>query len=515
MTDLSAAPSTRRRRPVAGAPISPDEPAVVSKRSLVAVSHAIEAAVLNGPMDHPTVIVALFQRLAYFEREYAVYDALARAGAHVVVAFTDGEAHHTPDGVHTVILDPDEPLSDEWTVVAIGPEAGAFLVATDTGEIDPTEQSLEAGRCFVGRWSYSRVQAGNELARMRAGLGERLGPALRQTIDELLTRVMPPGGAAASSRGTTGEQWATAAVHRMTARMQDARAGSRVLRAQLGDAHAAAEARAGANVEPRSGLPTPEFLARWAGTSGHAGALPVGIAVLDVPALEGGREEYGDRRAYHAARQVAAALTEPLGPVDAAVRLSDREFALVVPGASTKHLLELASAAAEQLELFSGGYPHISLSARVATTVTLARPLPLDDLHLALGHPAHSDQQPTTLSGDRIAIAESRELARPAAVPGDDQAAAGTGRWFEPTDPSAGRRAVRPSTAEATDMPRVRVPARPTTAGPDAADGPATDGIELPNRARTLAVADPQRNGHTAPGPAGPADRSGRADRSE
>lgn len=38
-------------------------------------------------------------------------------------------------------------------------------------------------------------------------------------------------------------------------------------------------------------------------------------------------------------------------------------------------------------ELASDGYPHIPLSATVAATVTLSRPLPLDDLHLAIGAP--------------------------------------------------------------------------------------------------------------------------------
>jgi hypothetical protein len=330
---------------------SPDVPGPASKRSLVAISHAIESAVLQGPRDEPTVVVALFQRLAYFSRERAVYERLARAGIRVVVGFSDGEAHEVGEGVECVTLDPQEPLADEWTVIAVGPDAGAFLVATDTGEIDPTEYTLEAGRWFMGRWGYSRVQAANELARMRIALGERLRADTTRTIDDLLARIMPPGGAAAASRGTTGEQWATASLQRVTARMHHARAGSRLLRAQLADAQAAAEARAEAKVEQQSGLPTPEFLARWAGTDGRASALPIGLAVFDIVGLDDTASPHSRRTLYHAARQTAAALTEPLGPVDAAVRLSTREFALVVPGASSSHLTRLAAAAADQLEL--------------------------------------------------------------------------------------------------------------------------------------------------------------------
>ena len=101
----------------------------------------------------------------------------------------------------------------------------------------------------MGRWGYSRVQAANELARMRIALGGRLRADTTRTIDDLLARIMPQGGAVAASRGTTGEQWATASLQRVTARMHHARAGSRVLRAQLADAHAAADARAGARVD--------------------------------------------------------------------------------------------------------------------------------------------------------------------------------------------------------------------------------------------------------------------------
>jgi hypothetical protein len=442
---------------------SPDVPGPASKRSLVAISHAIESAVLQGPRDEPTVVVALFQRLAYFSRERAVYERLARSGVRVVVGFTDGESHEAGEGVECVTLDPREPLADEWTVIAVGPDAGAFLVATDTGEIDPTEYTLEAGRWFMGRWGYSKVQAANELARMRIALGERLRADTRRAIDDLLARIMPTGGAAAASRGTAGEQWATASLQRVTARMHHARAGSRLLRAQLADAQAAAEARAEAKVEQQSGLPTPDFLGRWAGTDGRASALPIGLAVFDIVGLEDAEHHQSRRTAYHAARQVAAALTEPLGPVDAAVRLSTRGFALIVPGASTAHLTRVAAAAAEQLELFSQGYPHVDLTARVATTVTVARPLPLDDLHLALGHPAHSDQAPTTLFGDEITLADSGTLARGAAESsaGESSGSASSGS----TDDASGRwfRSRDGARLDTVRLPRLRVDATPRT----------------------------------------------------
>ncbi|MHC1563228.1 DICT sensory domain-containing protein [Actinomycetospora sp. C-140] len=446
--------SARRAERPETDPWSPDRPTPASKRSLVAVSHAIEAAVLAGPVNAPTVVVALFQHQAYFAREYAVYERIAASGAVVVLAFADGEAHDVPPGCQLVVLDPTEPLADEWTVVAVGPQAGAFLVATDAHRIDPTEHSLEAGREFIGRWGWSRVQAANELARMRSALGTRLETAVGYTIDGLLARVMPAGGAAAASGGTDGERWATHALHRMVRRMQDAREGTRVLRAQLVDAHAAVAARSAAHVDPQSGLTTPEFLTRWTNTGGPT-ALPVGVALIDVAALGGAEQRLGRRAAYHAARRVAAAVSEPLGPVDAAIRLSEREFALVVPGASSRHLAGLVDAVVEQLELSSDGYPNLPLAGPVAWTVTLTRPLPLDDLHLALGTP---EQPAATLAGDPITV---RELA-------DDGAGTGAHHREEPVTDRMPR--LRVSDAATTEPPEDDVAAWPAPSGDDAPD---------------------------------------------
>lgn len=381
-----------------------------SKRLLVHLSHSIERAVMSGPRIDPTVVVALFQRLPFFDREREVYARMAEAGIHVVVGFVDGSAHDVPEGIHLVTLDPDEPLADEWTVVAAGPEAGAFLVATDQHARDPQESGPEAGRVFLGRWGYSRAQAGSELARLRFALGDRLDPTIRRTIDELLARSMPAGGDPAASSGTPGEAWATTSLNHMIDRLLSVRAGTRELRAQLADAQQAAAARTAAVVDPASGLPTADVLNRWTDTAGPE-ALPVGVALFDLPGLSGDRVRDDDRASYFAAHQVAAALTQPLGPVDTAVRLSERRFALVLPGASERHLAGVCDRVGEQLELASHGYPGVPLHGRVALMCTRTRPLPVDDLRAALGHlpedpaghgPVDAGETP---AGDRIVVA--------------------------------------------------------------------------------------------------------------
>ncbi|GAA4874696.1 DICT sensory domain-containing protein [Actinomycetospora straminea] len=390
-------------------------PTPVPKRLLVAVSHAIEKAVVSCPIPStadgtpPTVVLALFQRLEFFERERVVYERLAEAGAEVVVGFVRGEEHRPPRGVHTVLLDAGEKLADEWTVVAVGPRAGAFLVATDQHAYDAHEHGTEAGRRFSGRWGYAHAQAGAELARLRLALGTRLPDPLLRSIDTLLGEVMASGGEVAGSGGTPGEAWATASLAHMITRMQTAQAGSRALREQLADAHRAADAHRSADVDSSSGLPTPDFLERWSAPGGST-ELPVGLALVDVAGLD---EAFEDPRAeYHAARKVAAALGQPLGPVDAAVRLSRREFLVVVPGASPRHLAGLGDEVAEQLELASDGYPHIPLTATVATIVTHARPLPVEDLRVALT-PLPADATGAvdagrTVAGERIAVVSTR-----------------------------------------------------------------------------------------------------------
>lgn len=385
-----------------------DNPIPASKRALVAVSHAIESAVLTAPVQDPTVMVALFQRLAYFDRERAVYQRLAELGVQVVVGFTDGEQHDVPESVHAVVLDPLGPLADEWTVVALNPRAGAFLVATDQHRFDPRERSLEASRQFQGRWGYSHTQAAVELARMRVALGDRLDPGLLRTIDGLLMASMSAGGRAAGWGGDPAEVWATTSLHHMTDRMQIARAGTPGLREQLADVHATVTARAASPVDPESGLVTADFLARWSDTS-DVTTLPVGLGLFEVAGLASTRLRADPRAVYQAARRVATALVAPLTGFDTAVRISQRHFLVVVPGASSRHLAHVCDEIVEHLGLASQGLPGVSLAASVATVVTASRPLPLANLQLTLERHRDGGNEPflagETASGDRIVVA--------------------------------------------------------------------------------------------------------------
>lgn len=464
------------------------------KRLLVSLSHSIEKAVLAGPIEYPTVVVALFQQLRFFDREREVYARMAAAGVLVVVGFVEGEAHTPPDGVHLVSLRPDESLADEWSVVAVGPHAGAFLVATDQHAFDPSERDHEASREFVGRWGFSRAQACTELARLRFSLGDRLDVVLRGTIDDLLAEHMPAGGDPAASAGTPGETWATTSLGHMMDGMLTARAGTRELREQLADAQQAAAARAAATTDPHSGLANPDFLQRWSRPTG-ANPLPIGLALFDVAELDGDAMRADDRASYFAAHQVAAALTQPLGPVDAVVRLNAREFLVVVPGASPRHLAGLCDRIGEQLELASHGYPGVALRARVATIVTRRRPLPVGDLHASLARlddGGHGPIESGDVAGDPIVVSSTALHAPRSAPPVNDDArnpGATTGPDIVAAGPSAAepreRASADPAPTPDGDDPPVPAPPRPRpeispfghTGSQDAApDGPRRGG---------------------------------------
>lgn len=447
-------------------------PERISKRLLVDVSHAVEKAVMAGGVEPPTVVVALFQQLSYFDRERAVYEAMAAAGVTAVVGFVAGQAHEAPVGVPVVELDPAEALADEWTVVALGPRAGAFLVATDQHTYDPTESAVEPSRVFDGRWGFSRAQAATELARLRFALGTRLDPEVLRTIDDLLARTMPAGGDAAGSAGTPGEMWATTSLYHMIDRMRDAHAGTRELREQIADAHAAAGARAAAGTDAASGLPDAGFLERWT-PRGGPGALQIGVALFDIAAFDDEALSSG-RAAYHAGHRVAAALTEPLGPVDVAVRLDARTFVVLVPGASAVHLNALADRIGEGLALASEGHPGVSLTARVATTTTRGRPLPIDDLRAALEHAdisgAPVDAGRTPSGGHIMVVAATGEEPLPEDGPEPEPDHAGRHVRLVADVPPADPEVPRPSPLGST-LARPPRPAPPTFDGLDAPTG--------------------------------------------
>ena len=59
------------------------------KPLLVELSHLIEQFALAAEPGVPTVVIAMFQRLAYFSREAQVYREIAARGAVIVVGMAE------------------------------------------------------------------------------------------------------------------------------------------------------------------------------------------------------------------------------------------------------------------------------------------------------------------------------------------------------------------------------------------------------------------------------------------
>ncbi|MGC1211725.1 MAG: DICT sensory domain-containing protein, partial [Micromonospora sp.] len=174
-------------------------PERLTKRSLVAVSHAIERAALATAEDGPLAVFALFQRMPYFARERAVYERIAARAAVTVVGMVGPSVPELPAGAYGMVLDEAEELAREWSVVALTPRFGATLVAYDRREVTPAA-TLEAGRLFDGHWGFRRDEALHEVMRLRQAVADRLPAAARSALDDVVARVRDLPAAPGESR---------------------------------------------------------------------------------------------------------------------------------------------------------------------------------------------------------------------------------------------------------------------------------------------------------------------------
>src|SRR3954447_17025974 len=108
---------------------------VLTKRALVIASHAVEQAALADGGLADAVVIAMFQRLPYFEREYEVYARIARRAAVTVVGMVATTRPDLPPGTIPVLLDPAEELAREWSVAVLPPTFGATVVAHDLDRV--------------------------------------------------------------------------------------------------------------------------------------------------------------------------------------------------------------------------------------------------------------------------------------------------------------------------------------------------------------------------------------------
>ena len=338
---------------------------VFGKRVLVEISHTIERFALAAPPDEPLVVIAMFQKLSYFERETAVYREISGRGALTVVGLAEDSGPQMIDGVRHALVGANDALAREWSVTVLGPRGGATLVALDLESVDAGARTLEDGRLFRGYWSFRREDAYREIRRLRSALP--LAPHVVQHVDDHLHRVR-------AEPEPREQRWREAPLRFVTDRMD------RVLRerTELAAAHDDARER-----DPRSGLHTGRFLARWTAGLG-TGTLPVGLALIRISGVTEVRGRYGLRAELAALQSVARTLQQRLAPADRAVRLTDEDFLMVLPSWPPEDVLSLCDDVCDALEQLDRSFPFVSLPATAAAMVTRSRPLPVDRLRRRL-----------------------------------------------------------------------------------------------------------------------------------
>lgn len=339
------------------------------KKTLVTLSHAMEQAALAAGGDRPLVVAALFQRLPYFDQERALYRELSEHADAVIVGFVDDFRPELPGRIDPVLLDMDEPLAREWTVVVATPQMGAFLVAYDEERAAPGERTLEAGRLFSGRWGFSTAGAHTELRRLCRQLADRVPPGTLAVIDQV---VAGSNGQPAKSGGPGRTE---AALRLLVDEMERARRHGVALQNRLEAVTHSADR------DLSSQLHTPTYLRRWAGTNRTttAGPLPMALLQLSIPQLSG-VTKLGTRAEREVVSGIAAVLTRRLEVVDRAVRLAEDEFLLVVPGIGEEAAADLIRQVVADLGELADVYPFVPLEPVCAVTVTRQRPLPLEEL---------------------------------------------------------------------------------------------------------------------------------------
>ncbi|GAA3341716.1 hypothetical protein GCM10020358_34140 [Amorphoplanes nipponensis] len=343
----------------------------LTKSTLVTVSHAIEQAALAVAEDGPMVVVALFQRLPYFERERRVYERIAGLAAVTVVGLVADDPPPVPAGTCAVLLREPEDLAREWTVAVLTPRFGAVLVARDREEVDPAAATLEGGRIFDGGWRFRRDDALREVLRLRAALADRLPGAALTAIDDVVQRVR-------DLPATPGEGRADAAVRLLAERTDRDRARIRRLRAQAegtppGGRH-------------QAGLTDEAGVRRWSGDGGvtASGTLPVALIGVRPAPVQTLPEQTGRRTAALRNEGLITVLSALLRPADRITRLDEESFLLVLPALPYDDAVRLSYRIGAELTAAGERNPFLPATATVVVTVTRNRPLPLDGIRAGL-----------------------------------------------------------------------------------------------------------------------------------
>jgi MerR family transcriptional regulator, light-induced transcriptional regulator len=169
----------RRRRPDLA-------PHVLPKRTLIALSHAIEDECC-ARAERP-LLFASFQRERFYRDSEARWRELART-AELAVAMADfGERRDPSGGPSELPIDSSNPLAREWSLVCDAPEYSACLAAW---EIPGQDGDPDLDRRLETIWTVE-PELVREAARIAIGLIAAGAPDLVEGVRERLAETPPP-----------------------------------------------------------------------------------------------------------------------------------------------------------------------------------------------------------------------------------------------------------------------------------------------------------------------------------
>ena len=336
-----------------------------TKRTLVTLSHALEQTALAVAEDSPMVVLALFQRAPYFDRERHTYDRIARTAAVTVVGMVADAAPAIEDGPHVVLLRADEQAAQEWSVVVLTPRFGAALVAYDREQVDGSAETLETGRLFDGRWSLRRDDALHEALRLQALLADRLPPAVHKAIDAVVGYVRDLPAGPGESRADMAVRFLLEQTERDSARLTRLRQRTATSQPVVSD---------------------PAEIQRWSGANGvtASGTLPVALLGLRFPAAQQLPQQAGRRAGMLRNEALFAVLTPLLRDTDRLTRLDDDSFLLMLPALSSADAVKTAHQLGAELAAASAHNTFLPASAHMIVLVTRQRPFPTETIQRAL-----------------------------------------------------------------------------------------------------------------------------------
>jgi diguanylate cyclase (GGDEF)-like protein len=355
----------RRRRSASPTSALVSSPAAVAgtvatKRTLASLSFAIER--LAHDVGSEAIVIALFQRRAYFAPRAAAYAALAELGLAAVVMYAGD--HIAVDGVVHVELAADDPRVGEWSLVVLGPTVGAYLIAQDLDELDPEGRSLEDRRRFSATWGFDREGAVVHARRLLAGSSTDL-PA------DVADRVEAVTAMADAFPSTIAEDGLGRAALCLVGSLVDTGAHLADVKARLD------RETAHATKDPLTGLTNREGLQRWLGGSALNGVeMPlIGVVMIDLDGFKAVNDTQGHEVGDRLLQLVAAALTTSVRPGDLVVRWGGDEFLALCPGTQGDQLEQLASRMVAAVTGATIG--DVGVGASAGTLSCRHRPLPL------------------------------------------------------------------------------------------------------------------------------------------